>query len=65
MDAQRMLAAVRQAAQGWQCDVVSLGYPGRVHKERPIDIPRGAQGGDNDNAFVGDQCMWEPRWEFE
>lgn len=40
-----MVAEVRRAAKGWRYDVVSLGYPGRVHKGRPVAEPKNLQHG--------------------
>lgn len=40
MTAKRMVAAVQRLANAWEYDVVSLGYPGPVHKGRPAEEPR-------------------------
>lgn len=45
MDAQRMVAAVREAAKDWRYDALSLGYPGRVHKGRPVAEPKNLKHG--------------------
>jgi polyphosphate glucokinase len=39
MTAGRMVAAVKDLAQGWRYDVVTLGYPGVVMHERPVHEP--------------------------
>ncbi len=37
---QQMVSGVRQLAEGWSYDVVSLGYPGPVLHNRPVADPR-------------------------
>jgi polyphosphate glucokinase len=36
----RMVAAAKKLAQGWEYDVVSIGYPGLVLRGRPMAEPR-------------------------
>jgi polyphosphate glucokinase len=45
MTASRMAAAVRNAIEGWQYDVVSIGYPGAVKHGRPATEPHNLGGG--------------------
>jgi polyphosphate glucokinase len=40
LTAQQMVADVQQAAQGWEYDVVSIGYPGPVVQDSPLLEPR-------------------------
>jgi polyphosphate glucokinase len=37
---QQMVSGVRQLAEGWSYDVVSVGYPGPVLHNRPVADPR-------------------------
>jgi polyphosphate glucokinase len=50
-----MVAGVRECAQGWRHDVVSIGYPGIVVRDRPVTEPhnlgRGWVGFDYAGAF--------------
>jgi polyphosphate glucokinase len=50
-----MVAGVKQLANGWKYDVVSIGYPGPVHRNRPIAEPhnlaKGWVGFDFEAAF--------------
>jgi polyphosphate glucokinase len=39
MTPKQMVAGVKQITKGWEYDVVSIGYPGRVHEGRPIAEP--------------------------
>ena len=39
LTARRMAAAVKKAVAGWRYDVVSIGYPGPVLDERPVEEP--------------------------
>src|SRR5580704_12201539 len=36
---QQMISGVRQLAEGWSYDVVSVGYPGPVLHNRPVADP--------------------------
>ncbi len=51
----RMVAAVKKLARDWDYDVVSIGYPGRVVRNRPLGEPynlgRGWMGFDFEAAF--------------
>jgi polyphosphate glucokinase len=51
----RMVAGVKKLARGWQYDVVSMGYPGMVVRNRPLAEPhnlgRGWVGFDFEAAF--------------
>jgi polyphosphate glucokinase len=40
MTAQEMAESVNKLAQGWQYDVVSIGFPGPVLHDRPVTEPR-------------------------
>jgi polyphosphate glucokinase len=40
MTPQQMMAGVRKLVADWKYDVVSIGYPGRVHHNRPVADPR-------------------------
>lgn len=40
MNAQAMVEAVRQLAEGWDYEVVSIGYPGVVENDQPVTEPR-------------------------
>lgn len=39
MTAKQMVSGVKQIAKGWEYDVVSIGYPGPVRRDRPIVEP--------------------------
>jgi polyphosphate glucokinase len=39
MTPQQMVSGVKELAGGWKCDVVSIGYPGRLHRDRIISEP--------------------------
>jgi polyphosphate glucokinase len=39
MTAQKMVEAVKQLAEGWEYDAVSIGYPGPVIRSRPVSEP--------------------------
>ncbi len=39
LTAEQMVAAVKQLAQGWTYDVVTIGYPGPVLRDRPVAEP--------------------------
>ena len=45
MTAKQMVSGVKQIAKGWEYDVVSIGYPGPVRRNRPIVEPKGRKGG--------------------
>lgn len=51
----KMVAGVKKLAQGWEYDVVSIGYPGPVHEGRPAAEPhklaKGSVGFDFEAAF--------------
>src|SRR4051812_1472941 len=36
----RLVSQVRKTVSDWQYDVISIGYPGKVHENRPITEPR-------------------------
>ena len=40
MTAEQMVSGVRQLADGWSYDVVSIGYPGPVLHDRPVSDPK-------------------------
>jgi predicted NBD/HSP70 family sugar kinase len=40
MTPQRMVAGVKKLVADWKYDVVSIGYPGRVRRNRPLADPR-------------------------
>jgi polyphosphate glucokinase len=40
LTAQQMVSSVKKLADGWEYDVVSIGYPGPVVHDRPIADPR-------------------------
>src|ERR1700727_1058357 len=40
MTAEQMVSGVRQLAEGWSYDVVSVGYPGPVLHNRPVADPK-------------------------
>ena len=37
LTAKQMVATVRKLARGWKYDVVSIGYPGPVLRDHPVD----------------------------
>ncbi len=39
LTAQAMVAGVKAAAEGWKYDVVAIGYPGQVVRDRPVAEP--------------------------
>jgi len=39
LTAEQMVARVKTLAQGWPCDVVSIGYPGAVGRNRVLAEP--------------------------
>ena len=45
MTAARMAAAVLKSIDGWEYDVVSIGYPGAVKKGKPLHEPHNLSGG--------------------
>ena len=45
LTAERMVAAVKQLAQGWTYDVVTIGYPGPVLRNRPVAEPHNLAAG--------------------
>jgi polyphosphate glucokinase len=45
LTAKRMVAGVKQLARGWRYDVLSIGYPGPVLRNRPIAEPRNLAAG--------------------
>ena len=55
MTAEQMVSGVRQLADGWTYDVVSIGYPGPVLHDRPVADPKnlgpGWMGFDFSKAF--------------
>jgi polyphosphate glucokinase len=55
MTAPQMVASVKELAQGWTYQVVSIGYPGPVLHDRPVAEPRnlgsGWMGFDFEEAF--------------
>jgi predicted NBD/HSP70 family sugar kinase len=40
MTPQRMVAAVKEMVGDWEYDVISIGYPGPVHGNKPVAEPR-------------------------
>jgi len=40
LTAEEMVAGVKQLAEGWKYDVVAIGYPGPVLRERPVAEPQ-------------------------
>ncbi len=42
---QQMIATVKTLAEGLHYDVVSMGYPGPVHHNRPLSRPRQSRKG--------------------
>jgi len=55
LTARQMVTGVRKLARGWKHDVVSIGYPGPVLRDRPVAEPRnlgrGWVGFDFEKAF--------------
>jgi polyphosphate glucokinase len=55
LTAKQMVAGVKKLARGWKYDVVSIGYPGMVVRNRPLAEPynlgRGWVGVDFESAF--------------
>ena len=55
MTVEKMVEGVRESAEGWSFDVVSLGYPGPVLRGRPVSEPKnlapGWVGFDFEKAF--------------
>jgi polyphosphate glucokinase len=55
LTAKKMVAKVLKAAEGWQYDVISIGYPGPVLRGKPVSEPhnlgRGWVGLDFETAF--------------
>lgn len=45
LTATRMVRDVLQATEGWTYDVVTIGYPGPVRHERPLEEPHNLGGG--------------------
>ncbi|MGC9943537.1 MAG: ROK family protein [Verrucomicrobiota bacterium] len=45
MTAGQMVAAVKKVTAGWEYDVVSIGYPGPVAKNKPLREPHNLGGG--------------------
>jgi polyphosphate glucokinase len=39
MTAKKMVAEVKKATANWEYDVVSIGYPGAVHANKPVNEP--------------------------
>ena len=39
MTPQQMVSGVKELAGGWKYDVVSIGYPGRLHRDRIVSEP--------------------------
>jgi polyphosphate glucokinase len=39
MTPQEMVSGVKELARDWKYDVVSIGYPGRIHQSRPVSEP--------------------------
>ena len=40
LTAAKMVAAVRNATEGWKYDVISIGYPGPVMEGKPVEEPK-------------------------
>lgn len=55
LTAAKMVAAVRQATDGWKYDVISIGYPGPVVQGKPAEEPKNLASGwvgyDYEQAF--------------
>lgn len=45
MTAAQMVADVKRLAEGWDCQVISMGYPGPVMHNKPLLEPRNLGGG--------------------
>jgi polyphosphate glucokinase len=45
LTARRMVTGVKKLARGWKYDVVSIGYPGPVLRDRPVADPHNLAGG--------------------
>ena len=45
MTPQQMVSGVRELAREWRYDVVSIGYPGRIHQGRPVSEPHNLAAG--------------------
>jgi polyphosphate glucokinase len=45
MTAKQMVAAVKKITAGWKYDVISIGYPGPVAKNKPLREPHNLGGG--------------------
>lgn len=45
MTPQQMVSGVRELAGEWKYDVVSIGYPGRIHRGRPVSEPHNLAAG--------------------
>jgi|SRR5436190_2994282 polyphosphate glucokinase len=45
LTAAKMVAAVRQATDGWKYDVISIGYPGPVVQGKPAEEPKNLASG--------------------
>jgi polyphosphate glucokinase len=45
MTAEQMVTAVKHLVSDWQYEAVSIGYPGPVVHDRPLDDPRNLGGG--------------------
>src|SRR5208283_5832525 len=45
LTAEQMVAGVKKLARGWTCDVVSVGYPGPVLRNRPVAEPHNLAAG--------------------
>ena len=45
MTPQQMVSGVRELAREWRNDVVSIGYPGRIHQGRPVSEPHNLAAG--------------------
>ena len=62
MTARQMTDEVLMMAEGWEFDVVSIGFPGQVMHGRPALEPRhlgpGCRRGENADAFAGGFRLW-------
>jgi polyphosphate glucokinase len=45
MTPQQMVSGVRELGSEWKYDVVSIGYPGRIHQGRPVSEPHNLAAG--------------------
>ena len=45
MTPQQMVSGVRELGREWRYDVVSIGYPGRIHQGRPVSEPHNLAAG--------------------